>query len=61
MLYVAVRSAGWFEYVYNWDDPLNAAGKPEALPITEFDAEGKHVIDPFTYSLKFYKPAHGSY
>jgi hypothetical protein len=55
-LCVAVCFAGWFEYVYDWFDPLEGP-----MPITEFDAEGKHVIDPYTYSLKFYKPAHGSY
>jgi hypothetical protein len=41
-------AAGWFEYVFDYE---------AALPITEYDAEGKHVIDPFTYALKFYKPA----
>lgn len=25
-------------------------------PISEGDAEGKHIVDPLTYSLKFYKP-----
>jgi hypothetical protein len=31
-------------------------------PITEFDAEGKHVVDPYTFSLKFYKSGReGSY
>jgi hypothetical protein len=42
--------------VYEWYDPESGV-----QPITEFDAEGKHVIDPYTYSLKFYKPAPGSY
>lgn len=39
-------AVGWFEYVYSYES---------GLPITEYDAEGKHVIDPFTYALKFYK------
>lgn len=44
--------AGWFEYTYDY-----VAGEA----IREADAEGKHVVDPYTYSLKFYKPAEGSY
>jgi hypothetical protein len=44
--------AGWFEHVYNY---------VAVEPISEADAEGKHFVDPYTFSLKFYKPAHGSY
>ena len=25
-------------------------------PITDAEAEGKHVVDPYTYDLKFFKP-----
>jgi len=39
---------GWFEYAYDYT---------EGEPISEADAEGKHIIDPFTYSTKFYKPS----
>jgi hypothetical protein len=48
----AVLAAGWFEYVEDYI---------ATTPITEYDAEGKHIVDPFTYSLKFYKPSQSSY
>lgn len=44
--------AGWFEHVYAY---------VAVEPISEADAEGKHFVDPYTFSMKFYKPAHGSY
>lgn len=39
-------SQGWFEYVFDYF---------EGDAISEADAEGKHVVDPYTYDLKFYK------
>jgi len=36
-----------FEYVFDY---------VEGEPITEADAEGKHIIDPYTYATKFYRP-----
>lgn len=39
---------GWYEYVYAYEDQE---------PVTEAEAEGKHIIDPYTHALKFYKPS----
>jgi hypothetical protein len=45
-------AAGWFEYTTAYI----AFG-----PISEYESEGKHVVDPYTFSLKLYKSGRGSY
>ncbi len=50
--------AGWFEFI--WDYTLQKTTDDKPVIISEADAEGKHVVDPYTYSLKFYKPSAGS-